>query len=580
MKFLYNSKVLAIVFIIIVSFPAVKNLNQKGFYTSHDGETHTARIAQYYKALTDKQLPPRFAPTLYNGLGSPIFVYIYPTPYLIGSTIHALNFSYSSSFKIVMALSFIFSGIFTYLWLRTFFDSEKSGLLGAMFYIWAPYRLSLIYVRGSISEILAYTFLPLSFYSFTKLSQKTNPKWTAISAISLSLVFLSQNLVAIISTPVLMVYILITGISKKSVKYLIFSFISGLWAFAISSVTYLPSLFERNFIRIDEIIRVAYPDHFVTLKQLIYSPWGYGFDLPGTKSDQLSFQIGLAHILILISSILLPTVYFLTKRLKITNLLLEKQKGKSLAFTLYFLLIVALCIFLMTKTDASLYIWQNVKQLHIIDIPWRLLGIVVLSVAFLAGFVAKTIKPSILTVLFIAAVLIANRNHTRINQAVFFDDNHFQNYTQTATQYNEFTPKWRQTTRVPIGFELGETVETVSGEVKIEILQNKSNKINFTAEVKSPNAKVRINKFYFPGWEVKINGRKQKPFENIKVTDAQNSELDKQKDASGLMQLNLEKGRYNVTAEFKETPLRKVADILSLIAIISVLGVLIKNVKA
>ena len=315
MKFWYNPKFLSIIFIILISIPALKGLTKEGFYTSHDGETHTARIAQYYQALSDGQFPPRVANTLYNGLGSPIFVYIYPNPYILGSITHLLGFSYSSSFKIIMALGFIFSGIFSYLWLRSFFENEKAALLGAIYYIWAPYRFSLIYVRGSISEVIAYTFLPLSFYSFTKLSKLNNPKWIAISAVSLALLLLSQNLVALMSIPVLSLYIFLLALFNKSIKYLFNSFIAGTWAITIAAFTYLPALFERNYVRLDEIIKVAYPGHFVTLNQLIYSPWGYGFDLPGVLNDQMSFQLGLAHIVIFLGFyILVNLFYFLAKK--------------------------------------------------------------------------------------------------------------------------------------------------------------------------------------------------------------------------------------------------------------------------
>ena len=113
MKLIYNSNFLAIAIFLVISTFALKDLTKPGFYTSHDGETHVARIAQYYLALKDGQIPPRFAGSFYNNFESPIFVYIYPTPYLFGSALHLFGFSFVNSFKILMALGFIFSGIFS-----------------------------------------------------------------------------------------------------------------------------------------------------------------------------------------------------------------------------------------------------------------------------------------------------------------------------------------------------------------------------------------------------------------------------------------------------------------------------------
>ena len=133
MKFWYNPNFLAIFFLLILSIPALKSLATPGFYTSHDGETHTARIAQYYQAIKDGQIPPRWAPTLNNNFGSPIFVYIYPVPYLTGALIHAVGFSYADTFKLLMILTFILSGVFAYVWLIEIWQNPRAAFLGALF---------------------------------------------------------------------------------------------------------------------------------------------------------------------------------------------------------------------------------------------------------------------------------------------------------------------------------------------------------------------------------------------------------------------------------------------------------------
>ena len=222
-KLFTNPNFLAILFLIILTLPAVKSLAIPGFYTSHDGETHTARIAQYYLALKDGQIPPRLAPTLYNGLGSPIFVYIYPLPYILGSLIHQIGFSYVDSFKAIMALSFIASGLFSYLWLKEVMHSQKAAFLGALYYVWIPYRFSLIYVRASISEMLAYTFLPLTLFCITKLAIHKNLTWAALTSVSIATVLLSQNLVALITLPIIVTYLIIQSLFSKSLNFSLFS---------------------------------------------------------------------------------------------------------------------------------------------------------------------------------------------------------------------------------------------------------------------------------------------------------------------------------------------------------------------
>lgn len=581
MKLLTNPHFLSIFALLFLSVFALKSLATPGFYTSHDGETHTARIAQYFIALKDWQIPPRHAYSFYNGLGSPIFVYIYPLPYLLGSAVHLLGFSFANSFKIMMALGFITSALSAYLWLFQVFKSQRAAFLGALFYIWVPYRFSLIYVRGSISELLAYTFLPLVFYALTKLSKEKSPRWIAISAIAISLLLLSQNLVAAIAIPPIASYVVILTLLKKSPKYLLSSVLAFFWGLAIASITYLPSFLERKFVRFDEIIKVAYPNHFVSLGQLIHSPWGYGFDFAGTTNDAMSFQIGLAHLLIFGLAILISG-YFFVKKLssvkRISQIFLDEIDINSLVLAIFFVVIFALAIILMLDIKFTKFIWDNFKPLHTIDISWRFLGICSLATAFLAGFVSRHIKSGLILPVLVFAVIVANRNHLRINQAISFDDNHFLNYTGTATQYSEFTPIWRQTTKTPTGISKDIKIKTVSGTVNITGLTASSQKITFDAHVLTKKAEVRINRFYFPQTAVSVDGQKLKPFSNLTITGPTNLESDmKEEDGSGMLLINLEKGNHHIMATYQETRLRRVADVASLIFFLAALIAIFKN---
>lgn len=582
MRFWYNPNFLAIAALVLLAIPALKSLAIPNFYTSHDGETHTARIAQYWQAAADGQIPPRFAPSLYNGLGSPILTYIYPLPYLAGSAVHSLGFSFTDSFEIIMALGFVFSGIFSYLWLKEVFKSEKAAFLGALFYIWVPYRFLLIYVRASISEHLAYTFLPLMFYCLTKLYQKNAFFWIAATALTSSFFLLSQNLVALIFLPIIGGYVLFLGIFSKSLKYLFSVVVAGLWTLSIASITYLPAIFERKFVRFDEVYALTYLGNFVSLGQLVHSPWGYGFSLTGFD-DLMSFQVGLTHLLVFGFFLTLLTFKLL---LTISSFwpwsranLRVKSIDQFLVLSIFFGLVVLVTIILMLPTDLTVSIWQHFKPLTNIDYPWRFLGVTTFAISFIVAYIAKTAKPGLIFILLILGVIIANRNHLRINLPANFNDNFFLNYYGTATQLGEFTPKWRQSTNVPIGFDPNVHVESQEGDVMIENVVAKSNKITFTAQVFSDTAKIRINKFYFPGWNVQVDGTKLVPFKDLIITNTTTLALDKEQDSSGLMMVNLQRGDHQVLAHFGETPLRLFANYLSLGSLILALGVIVQSLR-
>ena len=580
-KLLTNPNILAILALVILSIFALKSLTTPGFYSSHDGETHTARMAQFYQALADGQFPPRIAGNLYNGLGSPILTYIYPLPYLLGSIVHFFRFSFADSFKIVIGAEFVFSAVACFFWLKEVFGSTRAAFLGALFYVWVPYRFLLIYVRGSISESTAYTFLPLLFYFLTRLPKKRNILNLALTSLSAAFFLMSQDLVAMISIPIIGGYVLLQSIFNKSPKYFLMAALAGILGFAIASINYLPSLFERNFIRFDEIYALTYVSHFVYFKQLIYSPWGYGFSLPG-PNDLMSFQIGLTHLLVLAIFLLVLFVLSLKKISffkNVSNLFLREVPGQVLVLTAFFLLVFVISTLLMIQNELISTIWRNFPPLGRIDYPWRLLGLTTFALAFIVAFVAKSVKSGLVFVVLVVAVIVANRHHLNINESIMWDDNFFLNYPNTATQIGEFTPKWRQTTQMPIGFDANQKVKVVQGQAAVGNVSAKSNQVSFELDVTSQNARILINKFYFPKVVVVIDSKKLEAFKDFTITGPDSLKLDTEKETSGLILLDLPNGRHAVKIQYSETPLRLFSDYLSLGSLALVLGLIVINFR-
>lgn len=555
---------LAFAMLFILSAPALRSLANEGFYTSHDGETHTARIAQYYNAILDGQYPPRFSGSFYNGLGSPIFVYIYPLPYVFGSLWHFFGFSYADSFKLTMALAFLSSGAFCFLWLKALFKNDKAAFAGALFYTWVPYRFSLMYVRASISEMIAYAFVPACFYAITKFFETKSKIWVPVIALFVSMVLLSQSLVAMLTLPLLAVYALILSVFSKSKKGLIATGFAFILSLALGAITYMPTFFERDFVRFDDILRKAYANHFVSFWQLIRSPWGYGFDFPGVANDQMSFQLGLAQILVTLIVLLIIFVGALPAMKK--TKILRKLERREFYLTVFFILVTTASIFLMLDTKITFEAWQRLTPLEIIDIPWRLIGPITIATAFFAALVVKTFNSKVLLVFLTLLVLYSNRNHLRVNLPRALDDDYFQNYGGSATQYNEFTPRWRQTEKVPEYIDPKQKYEVTKGDVQLDVQSSNSRELEVVADVKSQIAEVVFYKFYFPGMEVLLDGRRVNGKEEFEITDTRSVSTDV--DKSGLPKLQIPKGQHRISLAYHETNTRKTANYISAFALL------------
>jgi len=573
LKKVFKNKREAVFFLILIiglGLWGIKALFQPGFYTSHDGFSHLPRLAQYIELLRDGQIPPRWSGSLNGRLGYPIFVYSYHLPFLIGSWFYSMGLSLVSSLKAVFGLSFIVSGIGAYFWLKEFF-SAKASFLGAIFFLFAPYRFILMLVRASAGEVVAVGLLPVILYFLTRLIKQPSLKNLSLASLALAGGITAHSLFVIMYLPIIMIYGLVIIVAlkiKERLKRLGWILLSLGLSLGLSAFYLLPLIFERKYIVFDEYYRGLAEGHLVELKQLIYSPWGYGFSYPGAANDAMSFQIGLSQILVFLI-VVGGLIASLIKQKSIKRFInqLIRFNRKSLVLGLLAIFWFGLGVFLMVNWPATKWFWKNFPGASVIDIPWRFLGLTSLAGALLAAVLIEAVKlKKILLIGLMILVLYANRNHLRINQGVYFDDQHYFNDPGTTTFLNEYRPKWRRSSRTDI-VEPRLYVET--GQEKVEILENKSNLLVAKTNFDKPTP-LQINILYFPGWQVYLKNKDlwegQLLDKELQITKTGFGEFEAEK-IEGTMRLTIPKGPQEIKVEFKETPLRRLANSVSLISL-------------
>lgn len=538
MQFLAKKNFLAYAVILLLALVGLRALIASPFYTSHDGFTHTARIMAYYEALKDGQFPPRWATKFSGNLGSPIFVYSYPLPYFLGSLLHFGKIHYQDAFRLVLGGGYVLSGLAAFWWLSKRFGNV-AGLVGAVFYLWAPYRFLNIYVRAALAESLAYTFIPLVFLAIDQLFTNYEKKWWYLLVFSVGGLLLSHNLVAAMFLPAAVLLIAAyTGFLKKVYRGLIaiFGIIIG---FLMSSFIYLPDLLERGYVHFDEGISY-WQNHFVAWWQLIRSHWGYGFDFPGTANDDMSFQLGLVQILV--TGLLVLLLGWLVRKKHFNFKSVVNVEG------LFFLILLGGAIFLMLDQPLAVTLWKTLPLIKtIIDFPWRFLGMTVVAFSFLAAyFIYLTKNSKILAAVLVVLVMIANRNHLRVNEAVSFTDKEIEGYHGTSTAgSNEYNPIWHKSHDLPGDLVTANAVNNALG-------------MKVILPVASTGA--RLNRFYFPKTSVYRDGNELRFAQDYEIIG---QKTDTEFDDSGLIWLKKPlAGKYLV--KFEETPLRRLANILSL----------------
>ncbi len=548
LRYIMKKELLIILLLLLLSIPAVKSLFIPGGFTSHDLTHHVVRQISMEKLLSEGQFPPRWSGQLNNGFGYPVFLFNYPLPAIAGEVFYKLGFNFVTAVKAVLFSSMILSLIGMYLFLKSYLKTTLPAFLGAIFYLYAPHRFLNVYVSASVGSALAQALVPFVFWGLVKIKEGINVKgqgerWVLIGALFFASLILAHNVTTLIFSPLLLSFagILIweSKDRRKLFKYSTFMFLLGL---GLSAWFWLPSLLEKQYIIFDQVFKDFYKDQFITFWQLIRSPWGYGLSHPqNPQLGDMSYQLGLIHI----GAFSVFSFWYFLKGYK---------KIKTLG--LFLIISFLLSIFLMLKVSQP--VWDNLPFLSLIQFPLRFSALAVFVSSIAAALLIKYLPyKKVMFICLLILVIYANRNHWKINEVFDSGEDYYKSIKPTTATYSEHLPKWGRAMDEKSLAKL----EFLEGGGKIKFIEDKSNKVLAEIEVET-FSKVRFNQFYFPGWEIKVNGQKINP------------DYQTEGESYGLQVFEIQTGKHQILAEFKNTPIRNVADAVSFLSVIIWGGIL------
>lgn len=351
-----------LIFLLVLSLPAVLPIISPGYFPMHD-DTQIVRIDQMYQALRQGQFPVRLVKDLGYGYGYPIFNFYNPLAYYFGALLMFLNINAIIVTKITFIFPIILSG-FTMFFLTKKYLSPVASLLASLFYVYAPYHAVQVYVRGAVAEYWAYAFIPLLVAAL--LSHQL-----LLAGVTLALLILSHNLTALMIVPIVGILFIIKLIFSKSKLDLIsYYFSAALIGLSLSAFFWLPALLEKGITQLELILQnQSSPlEHFVFLRQLWASEWGFGGSVEGIN-DGMSFMAGKLHLLL--SAVSIPLLF-----------LLKKTERKIL----FFFCLSVLFVSIYMSSSLSYPFWSRLKIFAYLQFPWRWLIFISFSTSILAGF--------------------------------------------------------------------------------------------------------------------------------------------------------------------------------------------------
>lgn len=527
-RFVYPKKKIApITLLIIFSLLPLVSIFRQGVYQSGDFTTHVMEEMSFYNLLQHSELFPKWAGDMNATYGYPAFLFTYPLPFYLMAIIHFVGFSFINSTKILLSISYYFSGLFMYFLLKKIVK-KIAAVGGALCYIFAPYHLIDLHFRADVGETLSFVFLPIALLAAWNFIDTRKWKWFILEVFSFAFLLLSHPAISLSGFIVLPLYIfvLILNQKKNHSKEIMLQIFTLLVSIVLTAFYWIPLISDLRFTLTSKYI------HTVTYLQplsLLYSPYRIGFLYQGPQG-QLALFIGYIQILLIIYSLLI--------------LFLKKPISRNKKYLLILSQIVILIgIFMMLPYSKP--VWTVFPILISFQYAYRILGILLFAISVLTAIILDMIKRKWLIV-FIFLLMVfptllnwGNRKMLpEINDSVLKQE--IPNIAFVGSPLAQAITVWSDPMHAWAKSIPAKHMEILKGMGTITELQRNNIQHQYLVNAKT-QLYVRENTLYFPGWTLYIDN-------NSKAISILTATTPK-----GIIGFTIPKGKHIVSVLFKDT---------------------------
>lgn len=344
----------AVIVIVLLSVFAFAPLLYPGFVQTHSG------LGAIYDALAAGAPFSGWMPTQGAPGDGPLATWLLVALKALVGPLAAL--------KLLYAASFVLAGAGMFLLARRAWGALPA-LVAAAVYLFFPYRLAAVYVRGALAESLLLALAPLVIWAL--FCACAAPRWRAL----FGLAFLA--LAATLTHPGLAIALVV---------------LAALWRAAAGDIAassapgarlapYLAlggGLLAATLVLLPGGARVLAnapdgADHFLRLYQLFSPQWGFGESGAGWQ-DGLSFQLGLAPLALAFVALWLAV----------------ERRDAALRRTVLVLVALAAVLAALSLTLAA-PLWRMTPLPALVAYPYQMLGLAALPLALLAGAAAHAL---------------------------------------------------------------------------------------------------------------------------------------------------------------------------------------------
>jgi hypothetical protein len=390
--------------LLLLALPALWPLWRVGLPGTADGTLHLLRIALLDYHVSQGMLFPRWMPELVLGYGYPLLNFYGPTTYYVAEGLHLLGLAHSTALLATLGLLILTGGYGALLLARDMFADLKNpvfvknrvfelavdapALVAAVAYLYTPYLLTNVYMRGALAEVGAQALLPWIFWSFRRLLRAERPELYVLpAALSLGGLAATHNITLLWIPVTLLAYIGVLWWPVRGWRALLWPAAGGMAAVGVSAFFWAPLILERGYLS-----GVAFDIAATYMGENVWT-WRNFLDwhLPFDYTLSIPFQIGALQLALAIAGFVL----------------IRPKTGEW-----WYWAIVAL-LGMAGISSLALPLWMNNELLLIAQFPWRLLSIVSLPLALMTGGLLTRLRATPLltgaTLALLALIILSER---------------------------------------------------------------------------------------------------------------------------------------------------------------------------
>lgn len=544
------------------------------FTGAHDGRHSLFYQLQFTQGVADGQWFPRWGPDFGFGRGYPFFILYAPLTSYTVQAAKAWGMGLVASVKVSWALGFVLGTAGMFRLAKAWWRDDRAAFVAALLFTFVPYRLVDIYVRAAMAEFWSLALFPWLLLSFHRLIQRPGPVMLAGSALLYAALILTHTATALLFSPFLGAAILLElvlegwrergqpgGAGHVRARVLA---VAGALALGVATATifWLPLLAEQRYIDVTQYVPENYNfvSQFTEFSQFLSPFWGFGFAVPG-PADGMSFQLGVVPVLLTLVALWL---------------LVGRRVGREASARLIWAL-VSLTVVLGAMTALALPVWEGFPLAAMVQFPWRMLGLSAVLVALIGGGAARGLlgvlpRPTGLHPAVALLVLLTLTASAHYTLPLFTPPSDQEETLLTILdfqrQYRDMAGRLARSEVVPQespmeaqydALEAPQKFRVIAGEATIAQHYYGGSTVRARIETGQP-AQVEFMTYDYPGWTLYRDGQRL-PHQTYPP--------------EGTIAFEVPPGSHEIVARFEDTPLRRAAMFISLVALTVALGLLV-----